>query len=288
MPSQSIEVSGAVYRPGTASVAPITVQVGQSTTQLSITNSDPDDGYSENLIATVVGTTGGVTASGTTGEIAPQATNDAITLGLSAASPGTVGTVTLDFTTDGRGIDGLGTEDLGEQTFSVTVQPVPFVTAIAENPSIGDLNVGNTGTFALAIDESVTVTGTPTLSLNDGGSATYDAAESTATDLVFNYSVTSNDNSVSSLAASALNVPADVSIVDGNGNNLDTSLTGLTQTGPEISIGPPSFAQNPGNIDEWILFNGSWEASAGPGSHPSGYNVVGIGDWRRHRWRPLV
>ncbi len=42
---------------------------------------------------------------------------------------------------------------------------------------------------------------------------------------------------------------------------------------------PPLFPQNPGNNDEWILSDGQWEASAGPGSHPSGYNVAAIGDW---------
>jgi autotransporter passenger strand-loop-strand repeat protein len=120
LPNQFVEVFGGVYRPASPFVAPILVQVGNSTAHLSITNSDPADGYSENLIASVVSSTGGVTASGTTGDIAAQATNNTITLGASAASAGTIGTVTLDFTTDGTGIDGLGSADLGEQTFSVS------------------------------------------------------------------------------------------------------------------------------------------------------------------------
>ena len=41
----------------------------------------------------------------------------------------------------------------------------------------------------------------------------------------------------------------------------------------------PIYGENPGNNDEWILSDGSWVESAGPGSHPSGYNVAGIGDW---------
>jgi hypothetical protein len=90
LPSQTIEISGGVYRPATASVAPVVAAVGGPTSQaLSITNTDPNDGFSENLIATVVGTTGGVTASGTTGDIAPQATSNAINLSFSTASPGT-------------------------------------------------------------------------------------------------------------------------------------------------------------------------------------------------------
>jgi autotransporter passenger strand-loop-strand repeat protein len=94
--------------------------VGNSSTQVTITNNDPADGYSENLIASVVSTTGGITGSGSTGDIAAQATNNAITLDVSAASAGVAGTVTLDFTTDGTGVDGLGAVDLGQQTFSVS------------------------------------------------------------------------------------------------------------------------------------------------------------------------
>jgi hypothetical protein len=36
---------------------------------------------------------------------------------------------------------------------------------------------------------------------------------------------------------------------------------------------------NSGNNDEWILSGGNWEASAQPGSIPSGYNVAGVGDF---------
>jgi hypothetical protein len=41
----------------------------------------------------------------------------------------------------------------------------------------------------------------------------------------------------------------------------------------------PSYAENSGDNDEWIMADGQWGASAGPGSHPSGYNVAGTGDW---------
>jgi hypothetical protein len=40
----------------------------------------------------------------------------------------------------------------------------------------------------------------------------------------------------------------------------------------------PTFTEKAGNNDEWILDNGQWAASAGPGSHPSGYNVALTGD----------
>jgi hypothetical protein len=47
-------------------------------------------------------------------------------------------------------------------------------------------------------------------------------------------------------------------------------------------ISPPAptpLPTSPGNTDEWILSNGRWEASAEPGSIPSGYEVVGVGDF---------
>ena len=34
-----------------------------------------------------------------------------------------------------------------------------------------------------------------------------------------------------------------------------------------------------GNVDEWILFNGKWEASAQPGSHPAGFRVAAVADF---------
>ena len=52
----------------------------------------------------------------------------------------------------------------------------PVISSIAESPSSGDLNAGKTVTLTLGMSEAVTVNttgGTPTLTLNDGGTATY-------------------------------------------------------------------------------------------------------------------
>ena len=48
--------------------------------------------------------------------------------------------------------------------------------------------------FHATFSRAVTVTGTPTLSLNDGGVASYDAAQSTSTALVFDYTVGAGQN----------------------------------------------------------------------------------------------
>jgi Hint domain len=122
------------------------------------------------------------------------------------------------------------------------------VTMLTESPSTGTLYVGGSDTLTLTMNGAVAVTGTPTLALNDGGTATYDAAESTATSLAFDYRVAATDTSVASLAATTINLPTSASIDDTAGNPIAAlSLTGLTQVGPQISIASPTFNFTPTN-----------------------------------------
>ncbi|MGB9368466.1 MAG: FG-GAP-like repeat-containing protein [Xanthobacteraceae bacterium] len=46
-----------------------------------------------------------------------------------------------------------------------------------------------------------------------------------------------------------------------------------------VSTVPPPFPSNAGNVDEWILSNGKWLASAQPGSHPAGFGVAAVADF---------
>jgi len=116
----------------------------------------------------------------------------------------------------------------------------PTLTALTESPAGGILGVGATVTLALAPSESVLVTGTPTLTLNDGGVATYDAAASTETSLVFDYTVLAGQ-STASLAAAAVNLNGGT-IKDAAGNATNLSLAGLAQAGPEIDTTAPQVA----------------------------------------------
>jgi len=113
---------------------------------------------------------------------------------------------------------------------------IPAVTTVAEAPSTGNLSVGSTVTITLTVGEAVTVTGAPTLTLNDQGTATYTGISSNGKTLTFTYTVKSTDSSVPSLQVSSINLPGGATIRDGGGNNLNLSLSGVpTYSGPQIS-----------------------------------------------------
>ena len=116
----------------------------------------------------------------------------------------------------------------------------PVISSVAESPSSGDLTAGKTVTLTLAMSEAVMVAGgTPTLTLNDGGTATYTGGSGSSA-LTFSYTVAAGQNTAS-LAATAVNLNA-ASITDGAGNAANLSLSGLTQTGPQIDTTGPTIS----------------------------------------------
>ena len=101
---------------------------------MTVANTDPADGYSEGLEVTALGGVGGdVTgATGTTGDIAAgdsDSSSLSVTISTLAASAG--GTVAVSETSDGTGIDTLGTTALG--TIDV---PVNIAVDNYANPAI--------------------------------------------------------------------------------------------------------------------------------------------------------
>ncbi len=128
--------------------------------------------------------------------------------------------------------------------------PGPTLSSIAESPSTGDLNAGNTVTLTLNYSGAVTVAGgTPTLTLNDGGTATYTGGSGTSA-LTFSYTVGAGQNTAS-LAATAVNLNG-ATLKDGSGNAASLSLTGLTQAGPQIDTTTPvisAIAETPSSGD---------------------------------------
>ena len=131
-PSQTIDLFGSVYRPGApGTIAPISEIVhvdDPGTAALTINNTDPADTFSEDLIATLTGTTGGIgiASGGPTPEIAAGGGNASLAVGFATKQAGTVsGTATVRLTSDGgtgtNSIDGLGQIALAAQTVPVTI-----------------------------------------------------------------------------------------------------------------------------------------------------------------------
>ena len=101
------------------------------------------------------------------------------------------------------------------------------------------------------MSEAVTVTGTPTLTLNDGGTATYTGGSGSSA-LSFSYTVAAGDSTVAALAITQANLPNGATITDGAGNAANLSLTSLTQSGPQIDTTTPtvlSLVESPANGD---------------------------------------
>ena len=116
----------------------------------------------------------------------------------------------------------------------------PTISSLIESPASGDLNAGKTVTLTLNLSEAVTVAGgTPTLTLNDGGTATYTGGSGTNA-LTFSYTVGAGQNTAA-LAATAVNLNS-ATITDGAGNAANLSLTGLTQSGPQIDTTTPTIS----------------------------------------------
>ena len=103
--------------------------------------------------------------------------------------------------------------------------------SISASPSSGTLSPGDAITFVLEMDEPWQVMGTPTLSLNSGGSANYTEGSGTAS-LRFTY-IVGNGQSAQHLAITAVDLNGGV-IRDAFGNS--ANLAGAITTFPDIRV----------------------------------------------------
>ena len=136
----------------------------------------------------------------------------------------------------------------------------PAITSLVDTPNSGVANIDQVVTFTLNLSEAVTVSGTPTLTLNDGASAVFTGG-SGSNSLTFSYTVSPTDTSVTSLTVTAVNLNGG-SIQDANGNNSDLSLTGLSQSGPQIEI-PSATVSQIDDIYEAVLQRAPTTAEVG-------------------------
>ena len=116
------------------------------------------------------------------------------------------------------------------------------ISAISETPSSGNLNAGKTVTYTITMNEVVTVNttgGSPTLALNDGGTATYVGGSGTNA-LTFSYTVLAGQNTPDLMVSSvSLN---GATVMDGAGNAANFSLSGISQGSPAVDTTPPTLS----------------------------------------------
>ena len=166
----AVPVSGSVFRSAAAQVAPVSaiVHVGDlGMMALPVGNSDPADGFSESLIASIANVTPGLTvaAVGPTADIAPGATDQSLSVNVSTATAGMVsGTATLSLTSDGgtgaSSVDGLGEVALAAATvpLAVTVDNFAQATLVATGATLtGTAATGYTLDLGAVEEESVPV-----------------------------------------------------------------------------------------------------------------------------------
>ncbi len=235
-----IDVFGDVYRLAAAEETPnnLTVALGAPGSQsLVVTNTDPNDGYSENLIATVIGTTGAVTATGSTGDIDPQQSST-IAVKFSTATAGQVGTVTLGLKSDGTGIDGLGLTNLGNVTVPIVVQ--------GTNPAVASLSSSN-GTLTQTIPNYDTLNlGTVTVGSTPAAVsfAAYNAATGPADVLGGSYTVAGN----TAFTNTGLSTFSGVTAGAGSSNNTVSVNTSTAGTYTETIVLTPTDSASSGTV----------------------------------------
>ena len=151
LPSQTIAVSGNVYRLATASltgpgsvIAHVGDGGGTGTVAITVTNTASADGYSEGLDASI-----GTIAA--TGDIA-AGSSGTLNVAYSTATAGyALSGETVTLTSDGTGIDSLGTTSLGATSVNAFVTVNNYATAVLQNAgTIGTLSQsGSIATFNL-------------------------------------------------------------------------------------------------------------------------------------------
>ena len=196
--------------------------------------------------------TGTLKSTGATGTVAGSGANGNHTVDLSGFRDGTVTASISDADTAGN----MRTGTSAQATLDTTP---PTITTLADSgPGIdangnGDLNAGKTVTLIVTTSEPVYVQGgTPTLTLNDGGVATYTGGSSTNA-LTFTTTVAAGQNTAA-LAVSSVNANG-AAVTDQAGNPISTSLTGASMpsgtlivdtTPPVASSVTDTAAQNAG------------------------------------------
>ena len=112
--------------------------------------------------------------------------------------------------------------------------PPPSVSSVAASPNSGNQQTGMLVTLTVTMSEPVAIAGgTPSLTLNDGGTAVYNAAHSTTTALAFDYTAQATE-STTALAVVGFKANS-ATILDTLANNADFAAASVTFTGLAIN-----------------------------------------------------
>ena len=229
--------------------AKATDNAGNTTTTSAVT-ATVDTTPPTETISTTINTDTGATATITSGGVTKDNTlglsgtvSDAggvssvqIYDGATLLGPATVSSGNWSYTTpallDGsHSFTAKATDNAGNTTTTSAVTATvdttaPTLTSIVASPATADLNAGKTVTLTANFSEVVAVgSGTPTLNLNDGGTATY-VSGSGSSALNFTYTVAAGQNT-SDLQVTGFQ---GATIQDGAGNI--ANLSGITATNP--------------------------------------------------------
>jgi hypothetical protein len=120
-----------------------------------------------------------------------------------------------------------GTTGAASLTFTLDTTP-PAVTSVAASGIANEMvTTGQTLTITLGMSDRVKVAAPPLLLLSDGGSARYDPVNSTATTMVFNYTVGSGEMT-RDLTVSGIEFASTGSIADRAGNSANLVGAGIS------------------------------------------------------------
>ncbi len=125
---------------------------------------------------------------------------------------------------------------VGDSLTGLQIGAPLFVTSITASGT-GEFDAGQTIALTIAMNEAVTVTGTPSLSLNDGAVAAYDALDSNpATGLLVFDDIVNAGDSTTNLQVTSVNLAPIATVQDSNGFNANFAAALNVATG--VIIGP--------------------------------------------------
>ena len=179
LPSNGVSTGINTYHPAVASTAaPVNlgnVHVGTAfgTKALTVSNTATNDGFAEKLDASITGTTGTATGTGSFTLLAAGSSNStSLVVGLNTPTQAGIqnGTATITLTSNGSDTSQNGSTSLGTQTVNITGAAYNYAAASAtQTVNVGATHVGVAKTASLSLSNTAPVNATYTETLSTTG-----------------------------------------------------------------------------------------------------------------------